>query len=386
MFRYNYSREDEEVYKEFLEIANDLIPYIVKTGSTGESRVAASVLQDPECYSYVLRFYDGICKWEEDSATPILHITWAKHFIASVTKFAQEARHYIDVGKKEGEENEEEEEEEEDKKEGENGQNGDKEMKEEVKEEIENPEMVEGEDINRNIVKDAVPIRKKADRRKNENGVNRAMQQDDTLDIEELEASCVEESDSVMSTSDPISVATTAEDTYTMMSTSDPINTPASTTNTYSGSQLLSCSWDGNPDFNEFLSHDSAFPGMTMESVMKAESPAEMAFQRRIKDQMSSADEEDEEEEEKEEEEEEDDSDSSSESTSASFQIPPPKVSFHSHKMHGLKEILSIDGKLNTAAIQLQLTAQSQTTVSKRPRAHNDYEDYGTLRRRPRRF
>ena len=29
-FRYNYHRDDEEIYKEFLEIANDSIPNIVK--------------------------------------------------------------------------------------------------------------------------------------------------------------------------------------------------------------------------------------------------------------------------------------------------------------------------------------------------------------------
>lgn len=27
---YNYSREDEEIYKEFLEIANELIPFVMK--------------------------------------------------------------------------------------------------------------------------------------------------------------------------------------------------------------------------------------------------------------------------------------------------------------------------------------------------------------------
>ena len=30
-FRYKYSKEDEEIYKEFMEINNDLIPHILKT-------------------------------------------------------------------------------------------------------------------------------------------------------------------------------------------------------------------------------------------------------------------------------------------------------------------------------------------------------------------
>lgn len=29
--RYKYSKEDEEIYKEFMEINNDLIPHILKT-------------------------------------------------------------------------------------------------------------------------------------------------------------------------------------------------------------------------------------------------------------------------------------------------------------------------------------------------------------------
>ncbi len=38
---------------------------------------ALSALQDPECFAHLLRFYDGICKWEEGSPTPVLHVGWA---------------------------------------------------------------------------------------------------------------------------------------------------------------------------------------------------------------------------------------------------------------------------------------------------------------------
>ena len=30
MFRYKYSKDDEEIYKEFMEINNELIPHILK--------------------------------------------------------------------------------------------------------------------------------------------------------------------------------------------------------------------------------------------------------------------------------------------------------------------------------------------------------------------
>lgn len=52
-FRYNYSRDDEEIYKEFLDIANELIPQIMKTESSGHS--AKSILRDPQCFANLLR-------------------------------------------------------------------------------------------------------------------------------------------------------------------------------------------------------------------------------------------------------------------------------------------------------------------------------------------
>lgn len=50
---YNYSRDDEEIYKEFSDIANELIPNVMKTESSGHS--AKSVLRDPHCFAHLLR-------------------------------------------------------------------------------------------------------------------------------------------------------------------------------------------------------------------------------------------------------------------------------------------------------------------------------------------
>jgi menin len=88
--RYNYSRDDEEIYKEFLEIANELIPHIMKVVSSGHS--ARSILKDPECFAHLLRFYDGICQWEEGSPTPVLHIGWAKPLVNTISKFDADVR------------------------------------------------------------------------------------------------------------------------------------------------------------------------------------------------------------------------------------------------------------------------------------------------------
>lgn len=48
-----YSRDDEEIYKEFLDIANELIPHIMKMESSGHS--AKSILRDPYCFAHLLR-------------------------------------------------------------------------------------------------------------------------------------------------------------------------------------------------------------------------------------------------------------------------------------------------------------------------------------------
>ncbi|KPJ20199.1 Menin [Papilio machaon] len=92
---YNYSRDDEEIYKEFAEIANELIPQLMKAESSGHS--ARSILKDPECFASLLRFYDGICKWEEGSQTPILHIGWAKPLVSTISKFDAEVRAQVHI-------------------------------------------------------------------------------------------------------------------------------------------------------------------------------------------------------------------------------------------------------------------------------------------------
>lgn len=72
-----------------MDIAYELIPYSLKEMTCGKSR---SILNNPQCYAYVLLIYDGLCLWEEDGTTPVLHIKWAKHFINSISKFDDSVR------------------------------------------------------------------------------------------------------------------------------------------------------------------------------------------------------------------------------------------------------------------------------------------------------
>ncbi|XP_023696145.1 menin [Paramormyrops kingsleyae] len=119
---YNYFREDEEIYKEFFDIANDVIPTLLKeTAAAAESgteggegsdiaeqdapqkAAALSALQDPECFAHLLCFYDGICKWEEGSPTPVLHVGWATYLVQSLSRFDAQVRQKVTIITKEPE-------------------------------------------------------------------------------------------------------------------------------------------------------------------------------------------------------------------------------------------------------------------------------------------
>ncbi|GAA6100856.1 menin [Tachysurus ichikawai] len=113
---YNYCREDEEIYKEFFDIANDVIPTLLKEtatesgeGSEGADKeqprqtAALSALQDPECFAHLLHFYDGICKWEEGSPTPVLHVGWATFLVQSLSRFDSQIRKKVTIITKESE-------------------------------------------------------------------------------------------------------------------------------------------------------------------------------------------------------------------------------------------------------------------------------------------
>ena len=70
-----------------MEIANELIPHVMKAEAASNKSPEENVLNDPICFGHLIRFYDGICCWEEGSPTPVLHIGWAKPMVASFSKF-----------------------------------------------------------------------------------------------------------------------------------------------------------------------------------------------------------------------------------------------------------------------------------------------------------
>jgi len=89
--RYKYSKDDEEIYKEFMEINNELIPHILKADE--------NLVSDPECFGHLVRFYDGLCSWEEESSTPVLHIGWVKPIVKCFTAFDYHVRAKLDIAR-----------------------------------------------------------------------------------------------------------------------------------------------------------------------------------------------------------------------------------------------------------------------------------------------
>lgn len=67
----------------------------MKIESSGFS--ANSILKQPECFANLLKFYDGICQWEEGSATPVLHIGWAKPLVNTISKFDAVIRAQVNI-------------------------------------------------------------------------------------------------------------------------------------------------------------------------------------------------------------------------------------------------------------------------------------------------
>jgi menin len=55
------------------------------------------VQNDPMCFAHILRFYDGICSWEEGSPTPVLHIGWSKPMVSTCSKFDAKIRRKVEL-------------------------------------------------------------------------------------------------------------------------------------------------------------------------------------------------------------------------------------------------------------------------------------------------
>ena len=439
---YNYSREDEEIYKEFLEIANDLIPHIARLSSeeiqhsvvelTPPGGRPLPLLHDPECYMLLLKFYDGICQWEEGSSTPVLHITWAKHFVYSMTKFNRRVRENLDVeveredegkdsvgdGKKKGEKETVKEEVQQDEvSRDDKKKNNDGAGQDEGKVDVSNVENVEPkrrrgrgrppkQKVNSEKTNGVVSAVVKsvegdvnttdgdsctkrqfsvADDNRNRKGVSTVVSEEENIKstIEELASKVANDGGEESQTEAPNpNIAALAHacgesilNPEYLLGVGEPFSVANTTSSLFSTTTTAT---DTRVDFNEFLSSRSngtSFPGMTMDSMLKADSPAGgMLFgvPRSDSSVWSTPT-------------------AVSETTSRQSSRPGSrlecrddvKLVLRSAKMKGLKDLL-LSEKLNSSAIKLQLTAQSQVHL-KHTKVAGDNHDWGLPRKRTRR-
>ena len=382
----------------------------------------------------LLKFYDGICQWEEGSSTPVLHITWAKHFVYSMTKFDCHARENLDI---DVERDEDEKDVVEDEKKGER-----EEMKEEVKREepwrdekrmkrdgavlsaikidVSNVENVEPKqrrgrgrppkhkaniektngvvstDVTKSLDDDVNSVDSDSCARRQFSLAddNRKRDHDAVSDeeniksaIEELASKVAVDGGEESQTESPNpNIAALAHacgesilNPEYLLGVGEPFSAASTTVNLFSTTTTPGT--DTRVDFNEFLSSRSngtSFPGMTMDSMLKADSPAGgmlLGVPR---------------------------SDSSvwstptvvSETTSRQSSRPGSRLEcrddarlvLRSAKMKGLKDLLLAE-KLNSSAIKLQLTAQSQVHLKHTKVAGDKLgsHDWGVSRKRTRR-
>lgn len=347
----------------------------------------STMLYDTDAYANFLKFYDGICQWEEDSPTPVLHTVWAKQFVFSLGKFDARVRECVQVHA-DGEEDE---------------SSSESDNSEEEK--------TENCDVNGNGIVKEEPVKvtgrgrkPKARKRKRsgksvENGhtthteVSDGSEEQIKTAIEEL-VSKVGDSDSQRDTPPNPNIAALAQacgesilNPNFLLSGGEPFTSAGTNRSTPS-----STSDRVNVDVNEFLSsksNSSPFVGMTVDSMLKAESPADMMMFRKPPDSAPSSEEI--------QTPEPTDTNTNSEvdaitSSSQPMEADPLNDSFavvtpdpvdlvlHSQKMKGLRKLL-MSHKLNSSAITLQLTAQSQTDFKQNRRGGVEIEHAHTRKR-----
>lgn len=323
----------------------------------------------------LLQMYDGICQWEEDSSTPVLHVGWAKNLCFTLGKFDSQARESLDVFA-DGEEEDEEEEEDVEPKQKVNGETDSKPTSERKKRRrlasIEANHklgsVTEEKDVNGGSAEEE-SIRSTIQELESKVGAAENSNDAPNPNIAALAQAC---GDAILNpeyllsggepfTSASLNVPNSGTASVTAVSTTS-TNT---VTSTGTSTSPFASGTDTRLDLNEFLStktNSSPFCGMTMDSMLKAESPADMLICKTHTDRHAafvapgtpSAT-------------------GSERSTPAMLNmgIATP-LTLHSMKMKGLKSLLTTT-KLNASAIKLQLTAQSQVQL-KHSKVSSEYQ------------
>ena len=444
-----------------MDIANELLPNIVKAVSLNPNdRVQLNILHNPEVYADILRFYDGICEWEEGSSTPVLHVGWAQNLTFSLNKFDPRTRAKIDVGRDEDSDDDSDK----DSNDENDNQNGKLSKEKECTEKSgslqhKDPQQalsVVVEDLKKEELPHLPPSQsnplgyrvtakgRKGQRHRNSNVnkdtspqitsckmlsdkiVNKDKEEEEKIKstIQELASKVVQQqeagtppnpnitalaqqcslnilnkdyllgagqpfssSPSSSTNTSPVTVISAAATGRGLSATPDEALLNTSTSSSAGGGGSVGYTGtDSKLDVDEFLSSKSngtAFVGLTMDSMLKAESPADMmlAMKPGAEDSGISP---------------------RFPAPAHSVQLPPHSspspsptsemlaalgpvnVELRSEKMKGLRKMFT-SAKLNASAIKLQLTAQSQVHVKDSRFLPDFCEPMGSARKRPRR-
>ena len=370
-----------------------------------------SLLYDTEAYGNFLRFYDGICEWEQDSSTPVLHTVWAKQFLFSLAKFDPRVRKCTMIHA-EGEPDESSsssssgddssDEEENDENRDVNGNGITKEDKSPVKGRKRGRRPSGKAKTVENTDDKEISVKGKNKKRKTgtETHVNGNTDEEQIKSAIEEIVSKVGDSDSQRGTPPNPNIAALAQACSESILNPDYLLTGGEPfTSTVTRTTPVISTSNVNVDVNEFLSSKSdgtQFVGMTVDSMLKAESPADMMMFRKQPDSAPTSEglvsetpephsdmpelidpnsEVDAITSKKEVEDKLNDS-------FTIFTPEPTELLLRSQKLKGMRKLLT-SLKLNASAISLQLTAQSQTFFKNTKRGSD--LDHTNTRKRSRR-
>lgn len=389
--------------------------------SQSSTEVQTNILYNPEAYADILRFYDGICEWEEGSSTPVLHVGWAQNLTFSLNKFDPRTRAKIDVGR--DEENDEDEERSENdendvdveyrfrsRKDSEHGSEKRSNKMKDVKDPLQTVDDLKKEDyalsshLTFHAGQRAASRGRKGQRRKN-SGTSKDLCPDVTSEkidtktngdeqkikstIEEL-ASKIGQQECNLDTAPNPNITALAQQCSLnilnkdyLLGAGEPFSSPVTISETLISEETFTpspnrtdnktSSSDRRTDMDELLSTKSngvANFELTADSRLKSRSPVDvMQSGKQAGDTSQTASL---------------PPSSSSSPVSEMFSaLGPVQVELRSEKMKGLKKMFK-SSKLNASAIKLQLTAQSQVHV-KDSRFLDLCEPTGSARKRARR-
>ncbi|RWS26757.1 menin-like protein [Leptotrombidium deliense] len=107
--KYNCSRDDEEIFKYFVEASTNFITDIFdemkEKISKSSDNCFYNLRDDARCLAELLAYYDGLCEWEEAAPNNVIDTRFAKSFTDCLSAFPETTRQSVDIEHSESYEN-----------------------------------------------------------------------------------------------------------------------------------------------------------------------------------------------------------------------------------------------------------------------------------------